>query len=256
MDHPDQSGSALNRRRFLTAAAAAAAGSATLLAPGAVRRTFASAARDTTTLTVMYAANELTPAYIKQFEGMNPGIKVRFIVYNQTTLNSMVAAGKTPDLFRQGAVGSVPYSIQGVKESDLLGVNNLFRWDGKQQGKGPIYGIVKDWSLDFTLWANDKLLSAAGYKHIGENQSLSYEDVLAMGKKLTLKKSGQTAVYGYDLAWGWGQHFGILQLMAKAAGSSLFSADLKKSNFTSPEIVKGMQWLVDYAQAGVGTSPL
>jgi multiple sugar transport system substrate-binding protein len=270
MDHPDKSGPSLNRRRFLAASATAAAGTAALVAPGAVRRTFAAPARDTTTLTVMYAANELTPAYIKQFEGMNPDIKIRFVVYNQTTLNSMVAAGKPPDLFRQGAVGSVPYTLQGVnedltpylakstvlKQSDLLAVNNLFRWDGKQQGKGPIYGIVKDWSLDYTLWANDKLLSAAGYKHIGENQPLSYEDILAMGKKMTVKKSGQTAVYGYDLAWGWSQHFTILQIMAKAAGSSLFSADLKKSNFTSPEVLKALQWLVDYCQAGVGTSPL
>ena len=273
MDHADQSSPVCSRRRLLTAAAAGAAtvaGAAPLIAPGAARRVLAAPARGTTTLTVMYAANELTPAYIKQFKQQNPDIKVQLIANDETTFNAMVAAGKPPDLYRSAGFSSTSYAIQGVyenlepylakstvlKESDLAPVNNLYRWDGKQQGAGPLYGLVKDWSLDLTIWYNQKLLQAAGFKVPGENESLSFDDLLAMGKKLTVRKNGQIAQYGLNLAWGWSQHFPLLMAMAQSAGTSLFSADLKTANFTSPEILKALQWLVDYTEAQVGTSPI
>lgn len=272
MEHADQSRSALSRRRFLTTAAGAAtvAGTASLVTPGIAGRAFAARARATTTLTVMYAANELTPAYIKQFEQQNPEITIRFLNNDQTTFNSMVAAGKPPDLYRSAGFSSTSYIIQGVfenlapylakstvlKESDLAPVNDLYRWDGKQQGKGPLYGLVKDWSLDLTTWYNRKALQAAGLKGPGENESLSLDDLLAMARKLTVRKHGQVAQYGLDLAWGWSQHYPLLMAMAQSAGSSLYSADLKAANFTSPEILKALQWLVDYTKAQVGTSPI
>ena len=272
MDHADRHLSSLSRRRFLGSAAGAAtvAATAPLIAAGSRRRAFAAPARATTTLTVMYAANELTPAYIKQFEQMNPDITIRFLNADETTFNSMVAAGKPPDIYRSAGFSSTSYIIEGVyenlepylakstvlKESDLAPVNNLYRWDGKQQGAGPLYGLVKDWSLDFTIWYNEKLLKAAGYKGPGLNESLGFDELLTMAKKATVKKNGQVAVYGLDLAWGWSQQYPLLMAMAQSAGTSLFSSDLKTANFTSPEILKALQWLVDYTKAQVGTSPL
>jgi multiple sugar transport system substrate-binding protein len=272
MDPADQSRPTFSRRRFLctAAGAAAAATAAPLIAAGPVRRAIAGPSRATTTITVMYEANELTPAYIKQFEQMNPDIQVRFLTADQTTFNSMVAAGKPPDLYRSAGFSSTAAIIQGVyeniepylakstvlKESDLMPVNNLYRWDGKQQGAGPLYGLVKDWSLDFTMWYNEKLLKAAGFKGPGENEALSFDDLLTMAKKLTVRKNGQVVVYGLDLAWGWSQHYPLLMAMAQSAGTSLYSADLKTANFTSPEILKALQWLVDYTEAQVGTSPI
>ena len=268
-DH-DSSQPSLSRRRFLGTAAAGAAvvaGAPAIFTPGTAKRAYA----DTpTTLTIMYAANELTPAYIKQFEHMNPGIKIRLLANDQTTFNSMLAAGKPPDLFRSAAFSSTSYIIQGVfenlepylaksavlKSNDLEPVNNLYRWDGKTQGKGSIYGIVKDWSLDLTLWYNKQALQAVGYRAPGENTSISLEEALPMAKKLTVRKQGQIQRYGLDLAWGWSQHYPLLMAMAQAAGSSLYSADLKNANFTSPEVLKALQWLVDYTKAEVGTSPL
>jgi multiple sugar transport system substrate-binding protein len=273
MDHPDQSHPMLSRRRFLTTTAAGAAtvaGAAPLVAARTAGRALASPARATTTLTVMYVSGELTPAYIKQFEQMNPDIKIRFLNDDSTTFNSMLAAGRPPDVYRSSGFGSASFNIQDVnvnlepylarstvlKESDLAPVNDLYRWDGKQQGKGPLYGLVKDWSLDFTIWYNKKLLQAAGFKGPGENESLSFDEMLTMAKKLTVRKNGQVVVYGLDLAWGWSQHYPLLMAMAQSAGTSLYSADLKTANFTSPEILKALQWLVDYTKAQVGTSPL
>src|SRR5690348_4161485 len=107
----------LSRRHFLATAAATGAattGAVTLFTPGTLKPAYADS---TTTLTIMYAANELTPDYVKQFEQMNPGIKIRLIANDQTTFNSMLAAGKPPDLYRSAGFSSTSYIIQGVYEN-------------------------------------------------------------------------------------------------------------------------------------------
>ena len=118
---------------------------------------------------------------------------------------------------RNGGVGSSTNIARGLyenlepyiakstvlKSSDLAPINDLFRWNGKQQGVGPRYGLVKDWSMDTTLWFNKNAFAAAGVKPVAENQSLGFDEMLAMAKKLTIKKSGQYVQYGLDIAWGW-----------------------------------------------------
>ena len=52
------------------------------------------------TISVMYASNELSPEQIKAFEDENPNIKVEFIEFDQTRLNTMLAAGDPPDFVR------------------------------------------------------------------------------------------------------------------------------------------------------------
>src|SRR3954454_2301124 len=46
-----------------------------------------------TTLTVMYASNELTKDHIADFESKNPGIKIQFIEHEDTRLNAMLSSG-------------------------------------------------------------------------------------------------------------------------------------------------------------------
>ena len=273
MDHPDHAHPALSRRRFLTTAAAGAAtiaGASSLLTPETGRRALASPSRDVTTVTLMYSPTEFTPQYISMFEKQHPDIKIKFLQDNPTTFNAMVAAGNAPDLSRSHGIGSVSQVAKGlfenlepyiakstlIKTSDLNPVNNLFRWDGKKQGSGPLYGIVKDWSMDTTLWYNKNALKVAGLNGPGENESLSFDQMLSMAKKLTIKKNGQFVQYGLDIAWGWTMEYLWLAIMAQAAGDAIYSSDGKKANFTSPAVLKAMQWFVDYLQAQVGPSPI
>jgi multiple sugar transport system substrate-binding protein len=200
----------------------------------------------------------------------HPDIKIKFLQDNATTFNAMVAAGNTPDLSRSHGIGSISQVAKGIyenldpyvakssviKASDLNAVNNLFRWDGKVQGSGSLYGLVKDWSMDTTLWYNKTALKAAGLTGPGENESLSFDEMLTMAKKLTIKKNGQFVQYGLDIAWGWTMEYLWLAIMAQAGGSPIFSADGKTANFTSPAALKAMQWFVDYLKAQVGPSPI
>src|SRR2546421_722160 len=157
----------LSRRRFLAGSALAAGGA--LAAPllgacDASKSSSSSSGGKTVTLVVMYASNELTKDHIADFESKNPDIKIQFIENDTTRLNAMLTSGNPPDFARGAAVGSANFAARGLstnldayldkssvlKKSDLMSVNDSWRWDGKRIGQGPYYGITKDWSQDAT----------------------------------------------------------------------------------------------------------
>jgi multiple sugar transport system substrate-binding protein len=256
----------LNRRRFIGNSAftlGTIAGAGTLL--GACNAN-ASSASDKTTLTVMYASNELTKAYISEFEKLNSDIAIKFIEFDQTRLNAMLVANTPPDFVRGTGIDSPrnaareialnldPYIEKSkvLKKDDFLPVQDLWRWDGKQVGQGPYYGLVKDWSQDGTLWANDTLFQQAGLSPLSETEPISYDEFLAIGHKLLKKSGSKIQVYGIDPQWAGATN--IFQMILQQGGS-VFSADLTQADFATPEAVKALQWYVDYGQAHVGPSP-
>ncbi|MFF1253768.1 ABC transporter substrate-binding protein [Pseudarthrobacter sp. NPDC058329] len=227
------------------------------------------AAGEKTTITVMTGAQDLTAELIADFESKNPDIKINHIANDPARLNTMLAAGNPPDIAVGGAVGSANVNARGLatdltpflekssvlKEDDLQPVNDSFRWDGKQSGKGPLYGIVKDWSQDNTLWYNTALFDKAGVPHLSETEAVSYDELLKTAKKLTVKEGGTNAVHGLGLEWGWSL-YGPMTAMIKQQGGELYNDDLTKIDFTSPEAQRAFKWYVDFAQAGVGPTSL
>jgi multiple sugar transport system substrate-binding protein len=183
----------------------------------------------------------------------------------------MMAANQPPDFVRIVGSPDMPnFAARGLalnldpyfasstvlKAADLMPINDVYKWDGKVQGRGPRYGMAKDWSPDAQIWYNKKLFDQAGVKYLSETEPLSYDELLALGKKLTVRKGGKIQVYGLDAAWnlGW-EYGGIIQMLAQQ-GKSLWNHDYTEADFTSPEARKILQWYVDWAQARVGPSPL
>ncbi len=263
----------LNRRGFLTKsalAAGAAAGAGSLLHPGDGERAEAANSRDITNLTVMYGVGEISKPEIKEFERLNPSIKVKQLEYNAVRLAAMTAAGAPPDFVRTQGAPEMPNVIarglatnldhyfatsQVLKPESLLPINDVYRWDGKAEGQGPRYGAVKDWSQDNMFWINKRVFDRAGVKYPSETEPISYDELLTIAKKLTVRKSGKIQVYGLDVAWGAWMQGRFMQMLAEK-GLSLWNADYTEANFTSPEMLKVLKWHVDWAQAHVGPSPL
>ena len=256
----------LNRRRLL-AGTALAAGAAPLLAgcdAGA-----SSSGGGTVTLTVMYNNNELTKAHIADFEKKHKGIKIEFIQYDATRLNAMLASNNPPDFVRGAAVGSANTNARGLaenldpylakssvlKKSDLLAVNDSFRWDGTTIGKGPYYGICKDWSQDATLWYNTALFDSAGVGHLDDTDAITYDELLNIAKKLTTKKSGKTTVYGLGLEWAWNLYAPIAMMIAQQGGS-LYDSGNAQTDLTTAAARKAIEWYVEFGQSAVGPSSL
>lgn len=262
----------LSRRHFLARSAAAIGAVATADALGSRGwNTPAEAAqdRDTQTLTIMYNSGEITPAILSEFEKQNPGVKTKFINQDPIRLSAMLASGSPPDFVRIVGAQEMPnYAARGVaadltpyfaksvalKSTHLMPVNNVYRWSGSTQGEGSRYGMAKDWSPDFTLWFNKTLFDRAGVKHLSETQPVTYDELLRLAKRLTVRKHGKTLVYGLSLI-NLGYTPSIMQMLAQE-GKSLFNHDYTQADFTTTEARRALAVFVDWAQAHVGPSPL
>jgi ABC-type glycerol-3-phosphate transport system substrate-binding protein len=118
------------------------------------------------TVVIMHQRNELSEDQQKQFESDNPGIKMDFIENDLTRFFAMYAAGAPPDLYRTQApilpsmlarkllYDLTPYfeTSTVLKLDDLAPANNYYRLESPLKvGSGPIYGMCKDFSPDFTV---------------------------------------------------------------------------------------------------------
>jgi multiple sugar transport system substrate-binding protein len=264
-----RSSTLISRRRLLAASALAAGGAATAPVLGACSASGGSGDGDTVTLTVMYRNNELTQEHIAEFEAQNSGIKINFLEDDETRRNAMLASGEPPDFMRGSAFGSSNFNARGLaanldpyleqstvlKKEDLLPVNDSFRWDGSTIGQGPYYGIVKDWSQDATLWYNTALLEGAGVEPLHPTEPVSYDELLDIANRLTVKEGGRTQVYGLGVEWAWNLWAPIM-MMIMQQGGEIYSADLAQGDLRTPEARRAIQWYVDFARAGVGPTSL
>ncbi|HKT00596.1 MAG TPA: sugar ABC transporter substrate-binding protein [Rugosimonospora sp.] len=261
--------SQISRRGFLAGSALVAGGVLAGCDAGTTSSSKSSGGGKTVTLTVMYKSNEMTKDHIAAFESKNSGIKIQFIEYDATRLNAMLASGNPPDFVRYPAVGSANANARGLttplddylakssvlKKDDLLAVNDGFRWDGKTVGQGPYYGISKDWSQDATLWYNRSLFTAAKITPLSPTDAVTYDQLLDIGKKLTVKSGGKTQVYGLGVEWAWGL-YGPLATMIAQQGGQVYSTDLVTTDLSTAEAKRAIQWFVDFGQAGVGPTSL
>jgi multiple sugar transport system substrate-binding protein len=263
----------LSRRRFMKQSALAAGvtlGAASWLA--ACGGSPSSSGPVTITVMDDFQAKDDTTfsdRWVKIFEQQNPKIKVNRIAYDQQKLSAMLAAGSPPDIIKTSggpeitslaarglALDLTAYFQQSslLKEDDLQPVNDFYRWDGTTQGKGPRYGMTHDWSQDGMYWIDTAVFDAAHVPYPSQTQPLSFDELLALGERLTVRQGGKIKVYGMGTNWDYPQQ---LMMFLNQQGLSIYkNGDLSQMDFTQPEVKKIYQWCVDWAQAHVGDSPL
>jgi multiple sugar transport system substrate-binding protein len=258
-------GAALSRRRFLSLSAGGAAAGAAALS-GCAMQVSSAVGGSGETVTVMAKADDLSPELIRQAQ-KDIGVRINTVLYSTSKLIAMMTNGNPPDLVRGvGAVDAPYYAARGVMEDldpyfarssvlrpdDLDPVNDLWRYDGRTQGRGPRYGMAKDFSQDSMFWYNTELFDRAGVDYPPELDPVTYEEWLDKAKRLTRRKHGQTTVFG-------GSYNGVLtpNLLASltvAAGGNLFTDDYSRVDFTTPEARKALGWYVEYCRTKVGPS--
>jgi multiple sugar transport system substrate-binding protein len=260
-----QAGAPVSRRRFLAlSGAGAAAGAASL--SGCALQVAGAATGGGENITMMVELDDVSADLIRQAR-KELGIGITVVKNDITRLIAMLTAGDPPDLVRGiGALDAPYFAARGVAENldpyfarssvlkvdDLAPANDLWRYDGKTQGKGPRYGMAKDFSQDAMFWYNTALYDKAGVDHPSETQPITFEEWLDNAKRLVQRRNGQTTVYGGSYN---GLGLGILFTnLTAAAGGSLFSADFSRVDFTTPEARKALTWYVDYARTRVGPS--
>jgi len=218
------------------------------------------------TLTIMSPTGEITADQVAAFQKAYPQVKVTQINTDPTRLNAMLAAGNPPDLVRDAGTDVTPYiASQGLalnldsyfeqssvlKESDIMPVNDAWKWDGKQQGQGSRYGIAKDWSQDAMWWYNTEMWSAAGLKPRDADTPVSYDELLTAAKAMTKVSGGKTSQFGL---WYVTPDIDRIAAMVATAGGRIISDDLSTVDFSSAEARQALLWIVSAGKEGLGYS--
>ncbi|HEU5014179.1 MAG TPA: extracellular solute-binding protein [Roseiflexaceae bacterium] len=247
------------------ATSAPAAESGATSAPAESGATSAPAASGgTTKLTVMYQQNELSDDEVKQFMDKNPGITVERIDNDATKFKAMLTAGTPPDLFRtQGPVvpnlvergivldlGDYFNSSSALKVDDLAPANNLYVY------KGGRYGMVKDWSPDFNLFANKAAFEEANVPLPSTTEPLRYTDLSELAKQLTKREGDRTT------RMGWGNPEGLTMVRTLQIVLAEQDQNLYKPDFTAialaetSQAVAFLKYVFDLAKENVIWNPL
>jgi multiple sugar transport system substrate-binding protein len=242
-----------------TAAPAAAATSAPAVASG-----------DASLVRIMIGRNEFSEDQQKQFEEANKDIKLEFVEVDMTTLFASAAAGNPPDIIRVQApdvpqliarnmlLDLTPYFTASslLKLDDLAPANNYYKANSPTEiGQGAIYGMVKDWSPDFTLFAYKKAFEEAGIAVPDPNKPLSYAELAELASKLTVREGDRTTRWGFSYALEWVDRIMMNQLAEK--GQKLYSDDFSTLNLSSnPDAVQTAQYFFDLAKANLVPNPL
>ena len=142
-----------------------------------------------------------------------------------------------------------------LSPADLLPINDLCRWDGKTEGTGPYYGIIKDYGSP-VLFYNKRMFDKAGIAYPSATKPLSADEFRALAKKLTVYQAGKVVQYGWAEPsadnWVFPDTFNIARAAASnglVAKNFAFTDDYKKLSFdeNTPGVAAYIQMLVDMA---------
>lgn len=274
-------GGRLSRRAFMRLVSVSAAGGVLVAcaaaAPGAQAPAAGAAAKPAAPgaagINIDYMMNdaELTDKEIEQFQGANPGIKITRIVPDATKYFAALAAGTPPDILRLQApefplllARKIPLNLQAfidtssvIKVDDLASANNYYRSSGGalEIGSGDVYGMVKDWSPDETIWANLDAIEEAKLPAPSLTEPMSYEDVQGYGEKLLKLDGDRVVMRGFDTNIPWVERFWMVWL--EGLKSSLFTPDFKKMDLVENEQARAaVKYHYDLAASKVSSSPI
>jgi len=218
---------------------------------------------------VMKVGGEFSEEAVKQFEADNPGITVENIETDTLRFFAMYAAGTPPDLMRTQAPAIPQYlarkmlydltpyfEISDVLNlDDLAPANSYYRgYSPLEIGDGPIYGMCKDWSPDFTMFIYKPAFEDAGLDVPDDTVHLTYQEVFGLARQLAVFEGDRILMwgYGYDGAWTdrmWMNMLAELDLSLYTEGSSTI-------DLSSDEARAVIKYYFDLASENLGTNPL
>lgn len=231
------------------------------------------APKDPVTIVTSIGSGELTADQIAQFQSENSYITIKQEALDGTKLAAELATGTAPDLiYVNGAFELASWVTKGValditkylesssviKMDDLLPVVNVYRFDGKTIGQGPIYGLPKDWSNDYAIFYNKRCFDAAGIALPDSTKALTWPEVLDLAKKLTITKDGKVTQYGLS-ATEWGQtqpNFNQMMQYIASAGAKISTDDNKTMNFDKQPVRDYLKMWVDACKSNIGPNAL
>jgi len=218
----------------------------------------------------MHQRGELSEEQQRAFEAANPDITIAFVQHAAAQFATLIEAGTPPDLMRVEApdipqllarnllLDLTPFfeTSQLLKLKDLAPANDYYKANSPTDiGTGKIYGITKDWSPDFTLFAYTKAFDQAGVPLPDATKALTYAEVGQLAKALQEKDGSSAAQWAFAYPSEWIDRI-MMNLLAEM-GQQLYSDDFTRLNLTSNnDAVQIASYFVNLAQQGLTPSPL
>jgi multiple sugar transport system substrate-binding protein len=275
-ERQSEGGTGYTRRQLLgragSVAAGVGAGSLLGVANAQAARVIPRRRLAPTEVSVMWNLGEFSKEDIAYFESRHPNVKIELIEDNPAKLAAMFASGSPPDMFRvQGP--TIPQLVRRglirpltsyfrasdlVRPGDLAGANNYYKSDGKRIGSGDLYGMVKDWSPDFTVFLYTQAFKDAKVDVPSWKDRPTYAELREIATKLSAKRRGGRPVYrGFvhsnDLGW----FDRTLMNMLGEKGKSLYASNFTRINLTkNPEAVRIVRFFFDLHRQRLDVNPL
>ncbi len=211
-------------------------------------------------------SGEMTADMVTQFQAKYPNVTVELVEDDLTRFFAMYAAGNPPDLARVQAPSVPPYLARKMlydltpyfqastvlKPDDLAPANNYYKaQDPLHIGSGKLYGMCKDWSPDFTLFAYKKAFTDKGVSLPDDTKPLTYQETYDLGKKLATFDGDRITMFGFDYPDNWVDR--IWMNILGETGDQLFSADYTKIVLSGNDKTKAIvQYFFNHAKDKLG----
>lgn len=219
---------------------------------------------------VMHFLHEFTEDIVNAYQESHPGITVEVVDGSDATrFYAMYAAGSPPDIYRLQAPSIpgmlarkllfdlTPYfeASELIDVADLAPANNYYKANSPLEiGSGKIYGMVKDFSPDTTIFANKTLFEAAGLPAPDDTKAMTYQEVMDAAKALTVFDGERMVQYGYGYEGGWVDRF-WMNILGET-DQNLYTADYSKIVLTTNDDAKAVvKWFYDMAVEKLTPSP-
>lgn len=185
-----------------------------------------------------------------------------------SALMAKIAANDAPDIIRTNAVKDLPTYVNKniampldelleksdkFDESDIFPICiDAFKYDGKEFGKGKIYGLPKDWSPS-AFWVNKAMFDEKGLKVPTIEEPVTYDELFDYAKQLTVKEGNKVKVYGYSDINSPGI---TAEKMLNLIGKSLYSDNFSKINLKDEKVREVFKYIYDMKVNGYNQSAL
>ena len=182
--------------------------------------------------------------------------------YNQKMIANMTA-NDMPDVFYVGPAAVRSYVDNGYVlplddyvDADTIGsvwgtTQEIYRYDGKDIGKGSLYALPKDLSC-FAFAYNQDLFDAAGLDYPDPEKPYTYDEFVEVCKALTIDKDGDGEVdqWGVANADQWG-----MTPFLYSNGVKFLNDDMTKVNVANNEQLKeALTFYTDLTKDGLTPS--
>ncbi|MFC7681393.1 ABC transporter substrate-binding protein [Paenibacillus sp. GCM10028914] len=211
--------------------------------------------------------DRLTPSMISEFEKNNPTISIQRVDPKQYYMLNHEKSIEQLDIISI-SVEDFPYYVgQGLAMnlSPYMNKNPLFaeelispdlsflKFENKAQGKGEYFGFLNGWFPGYILLFNKSLFDAAGVDYLDSDQPMTWNQLLELAQKLTIKKDGQLEQYSFGIA---GQKtmidLPLYLLQMEQLGKTPWYDQHNKADFTSDESKTIFEYWNKALQANLG----